>query len=99
MGELDDYTLADLGFFGEMAVDEIANSLWDLGMGDVDLDSDDTFADILDLAIELVDDAIGIDLEKDFFDYLGGRFIASVREFDFQRVEDADEYTVDAVAM
>ncbi len=98
-GELDDYTLADLGFFGEMAVDEIADSLWDLGMGDVDLDSDDTFADILDLAIELVDDAIGIDLEKDFFDYLGGRFIASVREFDFQRVEDADEYAVDAVAM
>ena len=98
-GELDDYTLADLGFFGEMAVDEIADSLWDLGMGDVDLDSDDTFADILDLAIELVDDAIGIDLEKDFFDYLGGRFIASVREFDFQSVEDADEYAVDAVAM
>ena len=68
-------------------------------MGDVDLDSDDTFADILDLAIELVDDAIGIDLEKDFFDYLGGRFQASVKEFDFQRVEDADEYAVDAVAM
>ena len=98
-GELDDYQLANLGFFGEMAVDEIADSLWDLGMGDVDLDSDDTFADILDLAIELVDDATGIDLEKDFFDYLGGRFIASVREFDFQRVEDADEYAVDAVAM
>ena len=98
-GELDDYTLADLGFFGEMAVDEVADSLWDLGMGDLDLDSDDTFADILDLAIELVDDAIGIDPEKDFFDYLGGRFIASVREFDFERVEDADEYAVDAVAI
>ena len=76
-GELDNYTLADLGFFGEMAVDEIADSLWDLGMDDVDLDSDDTLADILDLAIELVDDAIGIDLEQDLFDYLGGRFIAT----------------------
>ena len=98
-GELDNYTLADLGFFGEMAVDEIADSLWDLGMDDVDLDSDDTLADILDLAIELVDDAIGIDLEQDLFDYLGGRFIASVREFDFRRVEDADKYAVEAVAM
>ena len=99
-GELNDYTLADLGFFGEMGVDGIADSLWDLGMGDLDLDSDDTFADILDLAIELVDDAIGIDLEKDFFDYLGGRFIAGVREFDFERAgEDPDEYAVDAVAM
>ena len=98
-GELDNYTLADLGFFGEMAVDEIADSLWDLGMDDVDLDSDDTLADILDLAIELVDDAIGIDLEQDLFDYLGGRLIASVREFDFRRVEDADKYAVEAVAM
>ena len=97
--ELDEYDLASLGYFGEAAIDEI---LWEMGrldLDDVNLDPDFSFADVLDTVIELVDEATGIDLEKDFFDFLGGQLIVSVREFDFERSIDPEEYAVDAAAV
>ena len=97
--ELDEYDLTSLGYFGEAAIDEILWEMGGLGLDDLTLDSGSSFADVLDVAIELVDDATGIDLEKDFFDYLGGQLIVSVREFNFLRSSNPDEYAVDAVAV
>lgn len=47
---------------------------------------EDTGADLLDFALEMVEDRIGIDLETDLFDHLGGAAIVAVDDVDFERV-------------
>ena len=97
---LDDYPVGDFWFLEDI-LDEIDYGLSDFGMGGgLTGDPDDSLADLLDTMIGVVDDATGVDLELDFFDYLGGEIIIGVREFDFQEVEsDPETNAVDAMAM
>ena len=97
---LDDYPVGDFWFLEDI-LDEIDYGLSAVGMGGgLTGDPDDSLADLLDTMIGVVDDATGVDLELDFFDYLGGEIIIGVREFDFQEVESNPETNaVDAMAM
>ena len=97
---LDDYRVGDLWFL-EDVLDELYDGLDDFGVGSrLTIDRDDSLADVLDVVIDVVDAAIGVDLELDFMDYLGGEIIIGVREFDFQEVESNPETNaVDAMAM
>ncbi len=57
-------------------------------------------ADVLDLLLELVEAYTDVDLERDFMEYLDGKFLMSVEEFDAASIEeDPLEETVNAVAM
>ena len=57
-------------------------------------------ADVLALALELVDAYTGVDLERDLMDHLGGTLVVSVEEFDLVRIqEDPEEETVNAAVM
>ena len=57
-------------------------------------------ADVLDIFIELVEAYSDVELEKDFIDNLGGKFILAVEEFDAGRIEeDPMEETLNVVAM
>ena len=57
-------------------------------------------ADVLDLALELVDAYTGVELERDLMEHLGGTLVVSVEEFDLVRIqEDPAEETINAVAM
>ena len=96
---LDDYTVADLttDSLVEDALWEIDNSLDDGTERELGLDS--TLDEILDFAIDAIYVAIEIDLEEELFDYLAGRFILNVREFDFELAGDLEEYEVDIAAM
>lgn len=99
--ELSQYTLSD--WMGDYSVPSEALSLSAFALG-TDLaripEPDDTSADLLDFALEMVEDGIGINLETDLFDYLGGAAIVAVREFDFDQVNrNPEENPVDAVAM
>ena len=99
--ELSQYTLSD--WMGDYGVPSEALSLSAFALG-TDLaripEPDDTSADLLDFALEMVDDGIGINLETDLFDYLGGAAIVAVSEFDFDQVNrNPEENPVDAVAM
>ena len=91
--------------WGKETVGDLAPELNDL-LKDIDADipevvkADDDFSKVLDLAILSVYDATGIDLETDFFDYVGGWTIMAVNEFDFERVEeDPLDNPIDAVLM
>ena len=96
---LGDYPVGDLWFLAE-ALDEIDYGLSDFGVGGLTVDPDDSLADVLDLVIDVVANATGVDLELDFMDYLGGEIIIGVREFDFQEVaDDPETNAVDAMAM
>ena len=65
-----------------------------------ELDADATLADALDLALWLVHDVTGIDLEADFFDHLSGQAILAVRDFDFDAVaDDPAANAIDVMAM
>lgn len=86
--ELGQYTVADL-----LGTD-VAND-FDVEVG---LDTDSTLADLLDDVVEAIDDEIGISLEEDFFDLLGGQAVLGVREFDFERVTDPEGYAIDVIA-
>ena len=64
------------------------------------LEENPDLVDVLELALELVDNATGIDLETDFFDHLGGEAVLAVNDFDFDRIErDPVNNPVDVVAM
>lgn len=95
--ELEKYTLADLIGSETMddTIEEMTGMVPDGFEGEID--SDFTLAEALDYAIDLIRDSIDIDLE-DFFDHLGGQAAIGVRDFDFDRVEDAESYAIDVVA-
>ncbi len=70
-----------------------------MGLG-LNLDENSTLADVLDAGLDEIDRQIGIDLEKDFFDHLGGQFIMSVGKIRFQDVADnPEDNPIDAVVM
>ncbi|MYC30424.1 MAG: DUF3352 domain-containing protein [Chloroflexi bacterium] len=57
-------------------------------------------ADVLDLFLELVEAYTDVDLEKDIIEYLEGKLVLAVEEFDAGRIEEAPmEETVNVVAM
>ena len=98
--ELEDYTLKDLGFPSdfEHVLDEME---LDTSSRDPrrELSLESTFDEILDIGIDIVEELTNINLEQDFFDYLRGQAIISVQDFDFERAEDIENYTVDVAAM
>lgn len=96
---LEDYTPSDITGLDD--VEYLIDDLEDLGEdgSDEELGMDSSLGEILDYIIDVVEENTDIDLEQDFFDYLGGRAIVSVGDVDFDRVEDLDEYAVDAVVM
>ena len=98
--ELEGYTLADLGFPPEFeyALEELQYNLPGDGTKS-ELGMDSSLDEVLDYGIEAIEDLTNINLEEDFFDYLAGQAIIGVRDFDFERAEDFEEYAVDAAAM
>ena len=90
---------------GEEAVYELNDGIGSLelfldGSDLPTLDERSGFDFFLDLAIEMVDQATGIDLEKDFFDYLGGQ--VSVAAWDLTLSDDQgglEENPVSVVAL
>ena len=56
--------------------------------------------DVLDLSLDLIEVETGIELEYEFFDYLGGQTIAAVDQFDFTKVEEhPEDNPLDAILM
>lgn len=99
--ELSQYPLSDwMGDYG-ITAEAISLSAFALGTDLARIPGpEDTSADLLDFALEMVDDSIGINLETDLFDYLGGAAIVAVNEFDFDQVaRNPEENPIDAVAM
>lgn len=86
--ELDMHSLADL-----LGAD-VAN---ELGV-ETGINVDATLAELLDDIVGAVDDETGIDLEDDFFDFLGGQAVLGIRDLDFERVADPERYAVDIMA-
>ena len=96
---LDEYTLGDV-LPDPYLLDEINYNLRGMTPGGEELDSNDTLADALDLILEAVAEITGIDLEHDFFAHLAGEFIVTVRDFDFEAVDDDPALNpVDGAAM
>lgn len=86
--ELAQYTLSDwMGGDAVAASEVLYLSALALGadLGNIP-EPEDTGADLLDFALEMVEDRIGIDLETDLFDHLGGAAIVAVDDVDFERV-------------
>ena len=50
-------------------------------------------------ALDDFKDKSGVDVGEDFLAYLDGQFILGVREFDFQRLDEPDDYAIDAFAL
>ena len=98
--ELEGYTLADLGFPPEFeyALEELQYNLPGDGTKS-ELSMDSSLDEVLDYGIDIVEELTNINLEEDFFNYLAGQAIISVRDFDFDRAEDFEEYAVDAAAL
>ena len=98
--ELEGYTLADLGFPPEFeyVLEELQYNMPGDGTGR-ELTLDTSLDETLDYGIEMVEELTDINLEEDLFDYLAGQGMISVRDFEFERVEDVDEYAVDAAVM
>ena len=98
--ELEDYTLEDLGLPPdfEYMLEELEYSIPGDGGRD-ELSMDSTLDEVLDYGVEIVEELTDINLEEDFFDHLAGQAIVSVRDFDFDRAEDFEEYAVDATIM
>ena len=100
---LDECLLIDtIPLFDEPAIEDFNESLYFMGLDNVDFDDmpeltvDSTLADLLDLGIWLVDEQTGIHFEEDFTDYLSGDMVISVRDFkNFNAVTEGD--TVEAV--
>ena len=64
------------------------------------LEAEDDFSEVLDLALQTIHNATGIDPETDFFDYIGGWTILAVDEFDFDLTgQDLADHPIDAVLM
>ena len=98
--ELGKYTLADLGFpddAGHM-LNELEAASSESGI-QRDLGRDSTAAEILDMLVSGINILTGIHPEKDLLNHLAGQVIISVRDFNFDRVEDFEEHAVDATAM
>ena len=93
--ELEQYTVADL--LGPDTAEEMTRMVSEDLEGQ--LDSDSTLTEAMDYVIDVIGDSVEIDLEKDFFDHLGGQAAIGVRDFDFDRVEDVESYAIDVVAM
>ena len=66
-----------------------------------DLSDDSTLADALELGLWIVDRLMGINLEDDFLDYLGGDFIVAALDVDFEAAmaSEPTESLVDGVFM
>ena len=99
--ELAQYTLSDwLGDYG-FASEALSLSAFALGAGLGNIpEPEDTGADLLDFALEMVEDTIDIDLETGFFDHLAGAAIVAVNDFDLERMtRNPEENPVDAAAM
>ena len=98
--ELENYTLADLGLTddaGHMR-NELKAASDELGTQH-DLGRDSTATELLDMFVSSINILTGIHPEKDLLDHLAGQMIISVRDFNFDRVEDFEEHAVDATAM
>ena len=98
--ELENYTLADLGFPDdvEYMFKELEAASSELGI-QRELNVESTVAEILDMVVSGINILTGIHPEKDLLDHLAGQMIISVRDFNFDRVEDFEEHAVDATAM
>ena len=99
--ELAQYTLSDwLGDYG-FASEALSLSAFALGANLARVpEPEDTGADLLDFALEMVEDTIDINLETGFFDHLGGAAIVAVNDFDLERMaRNPEENPVDAAAM
>lgn len=99
--ELAQYTLSDwLGDYG-FASEALSLSAFALGANLARVPGpEDTGADLLDFALEMVEDTIDIDLETGFFDHLGGAAIVAANDFDLERMgRNPEENPVDAAAM
>ena len=86
--ELSTYTVADV--LGADVANELAV--------ETGLEADSTLAELLDDVAEVIDGEIGISLEEDLFDLLGGQALIGVRDFDLERFADPDGYAIDAIA-
>ena len=66
-----------------------------------DLSDDSTLADVLELGLWIVDRLMGINLEDDFLDYLGGDFIVAALDVDFEAAmaSEPTESLIDGVFM
>lgn len=96
---LDEYRLIDV-LPDRYLLEEINYNIRGMTPGGQGLSEGDTLADALDIVLEAVDDATGIDLEEDFFAHLAGGLIVTVSEFDFDAVEqDPALNAVDGAAM
>lgn len=99
--ELAQYTLSDwLGDYG-FASEALSLSAFALGANLAQVpEPEDTGADLLDFALEMVEDTIDINLETGFFDHLGGAAIVAVDDVDFSGIaRNPAENPVDAAAM
>lgn len=98
--ELEGYTLADLGFPPEFeyALEELQYNLPGDGTKS-ELSTNPSLDEVLDYGIDIVEGLTDINLEEDVFDHLAGQAMISVRDFDFESVDDFQAYAVDASAM
>ena len=85
---LEECKLADVMPDYEDWVTDVNNLMMvDLGLArQPGLDRDSTLADVLDVGLSAADEWIGLNLESDLLDHLGGQFILSLAEFDFRSV-------------
>lgn len=100
--ELSQYTLSDwMGGDSVPASEALYFSAFTLGIDPRSIPKlEDTGADLLDFALEMVEERIGIDLETDLFDHLDGAAIVAVDDVDFDRVaRNPEENPVDAAAL
>ena len=82
---LADY-LTDIGY-GPEYIEDINNTIAEIASGDPPtLNRRDSIADVIDLALWLVNDLTGIRIEQEFLDHLAGEMIVTVGDMDFVKV-------------
>ena len=96
---IDDY-LRDIGY-GPEFIQDINAAIAEIASGEPPtLSRRDSVADVIDLALWLVNDLTGIRIEQEFLDHLSGEMIIGVGDMNFARVEgDPLSNTMDVFAM
>ena len=98
---LDRYPLATL-LPDPQLISEISAGLSDVGLPGPppELGPDTTLSELLDLGLDLAENATDINLEQDFFNHLDGQLVIAAQEFNFAAIEDDPANTpVDAVLL
>ena len=98
---LDRYPLSTL-LPDPQLIAEISEGLSEVGLPGPppELGPDTTLSELLDLGLDLAENATDINLEQDLFDHLDGQLVIAAQEFNFTAIEDDPANTaVDAVLL